>query len=176
MKLGIGIKGEAEPRGLGVYRHWLLRVWDSNLPVALVIGINPNKATEIADDAMTNFLTRMLRNLEAPYRCGGYYLVNCFDYRDRRPESLLGVDQPSSDENDKTILDKLEACDFVVLSWGTTYYGQLYQMRRDELAQMVRRSGKPSICFSPKGAPVYCSQTNANSKDGRWSSKPVIWT
>jgi len=157
------------------YRQWLSRTWTPGLPTALVIGINPNRATESEDDAMTNFLTRMLRNLKGSYRCGGFYLVNCFDVRERQPKSLLKFENPSSNSNDDAIADKLKLCDFVVVSWGTTDYGALIEERRAKLAQMLRDSEKPAICFSPIGAPVYCSQTNANSKDGRWTSTPVRW-
>lgn len=175
MKLADGVDGDARPRGHDSYRQWLSRSWEPSLPVALVIGINPNRATESSDDAMTNFLTRLLRKLEGPYRCGGYYLVNCFDFRERHPKSLLDAARPNSAHNDRTIAERLNACDFVVASWGTTRYGPLFEQRRREIARMVRESGKPAVCFSPVGAPVYCSQTNANNPDGRWCPTPVPW-
>lgn len=176
MKLKQGVTGAAEPEGLQPYRHWLSRTWDPDLPVALVIGINPHKATESQDDGMTGFLTRLLRGLEGEYSCGGFILVNCFDYRDRTPHTLLEVEQPSSRKNTRTIGQMLKKCDFVIASWGTTAYGDIFDRRRKVMAKKVRASGKPVICFSPHGAPVYCSQTNANSGDGRWSPTPVPFT
>ena len=176
MKLASGVTGDAYPPGIETYRHWLLRVWDEDLPMALVIGINPNKATESSDDPMTNFLTRLLKSLAGDYRCGSYCLVNCFDYRDRQPKSLLNVPHPNSEFNDQVIANKLDECAFVVVSWGTTKYGTLFDKRREQLAQLVRNSGKPAICFSPTGAAIYCSQTNANRNDGGWTSTPVLWT
>jgi hypothetical protein len=175
MNIPPGVIGDAEPRGLKKYRYWLSRVWNQSLPTALVIGINPNTATEFQDDGMTSFLTRFLRQLEGEYQCGGFFLVNCFDYRDRTPKALLNVDQPTSEKNIHVIKRKLEECDFVVVSWGTTAYGKIFEERRKELSRIVRASDKPAICFSPIGAPIYCSQTNANRIDGKWSSKPVSW-
>jgi hypothetical protein len=176
MKISPGVVGQAEPRGHQPYRQWLSRIWEPDLPIALVVGINPNNATEKEDDGMTGFLVRLLRGLEGEFQCGGYILVNCFDYRDRTPKALLDINRPSSTKNTPTIRDKLKTCDFVVVSWGATDYGDIFQKRRTELAKLVRESGKRAICFSPVGAPVYCGQTNANAGDGRWSPTPVIWT
>jgi hypothetical protein len=176
MTLPVGVKGRAYPEGLQLYRQWLSREWDPTLPVALVIGINPHKATEAQDDGMTGFLTRLLRGLDGEFLCGGYILVNCFDYRDRAPTSLLDVPEPSSAKNLPTIRRMVKKCDFIVASWGTTDYGMIFDKRRSGLARLVKASGKPAICFSPRGAPVYCSQTNANSGDGRWSRTPVRWS
>ncbi len=175
MRMAPGVTGSAQPEGMQAYRQWLSRCWDPNSPVALVIGINPNKATEVEDDGMTGFLVRLLRVQQGAFQCGGYILVNCFDFRDRHPAALLNVSMPSSPDNTPTIKRMLNKCDFVVVSWGSTDYGEIFQARREELAQLVRSSAKPAICFSPRGAPVYCSQTNANARDGRWSSTPVIW-
>ena len=175
MRMSPGVSGRAKPQGMQAYRRWLSRTWDPDLPVALVIGINPNKATEAEDDGMTGFLVRLLRAQRGAFQCGSYILVNCFDYRDRHPKALLSISNPSSPNNTSTIKRVLKECDFVVVSWGNTDYGKLFQVRREELAKLVRNSGKPAICFSPRGAPVYCSQTNANAGDGRWSSTPVLW-
>lgn len=176
MKMSPGVVGKAEPGGHQPYRQWLSRTWEPDLPIALVIGMNPNNATENEDDGMTGFLVRLLRRLEGDYRCGGYVIVNCFDYRDRTPKGLLDISKPSSSRNMPTVIDQLKTCDFVVVSWGTTDYGEGFQERRNELANLVRNCGKRAICFSPGGAPVYCSQTNANAGDGRWSTTPVPWS
>jgi hypothetical protein len=176
MKMSPEVVGQAEPRGHQPYRQWLSRTWEPDLPIALVIGINPNNATEKEDDGMTGFLVRLLRGVEGEFQCGGYVLVNCYDYRDRKPKAILDIDTPSSSRNIPTIRDKLKTCDFVVVSWGNTDYGEMFQTRRKELAKLIKDSGKPAICFSPRGAPVYCSQTNANAGDGRWSSTPILWS
>jgi hypothetical protein len=110
------VVGQAEPRGHQPYRQWLSRTWEPDLPIALVIGINPNNATEKEDDGMTGFLVRLLRGVEGEFQCGGYVLVNCFDYRDRKPKAILDIDTPSSSRNIPTIRDKLKTCDFVVVS------------------------------------------------------------
>jgi len=53
---------DAHPKGSSAYRHWLSRTWSSG-PTALVIGINPNKATEAYEDGMTSFLRELLSGL-----------------------------------------------------------------------------------------------------------------
>ncbi len=172
MKLPPGVTGDANPRGSSQYRHWLSRTWGDG-PIALVIGINPNTATEDQDDGMTNFLTTLLCELDGEYKCGGYVLVNCCDHRHSKPVELRNVPAPCSPTNKQTVELMLSICDFVVASWGTTDYGQIVANARQEIAAIVKQSGKSTICFSPKGLPIYCSRTSANSPDGRWSRTPV---
>ncbi|MBC7852140.1 MAG: DUF1643 domain-containing protein [Pirellulaceae bacterium] len=174
MKLQPGVAGDANPRGESDYRHWLARTWDPVGAVALVVGINPNTATESEDDAMTGFLTRLLRALEGDYKCGSYILVNCCDIRGRHPKELKDCESPCSPTQMGTIREKLAACHFVVASWGTTDYGRFVSNQRELIKKLIEESGKPVICFSPEGSPIYCSQTSANSPDGRWSKSPVL--
>jgi hypothetical protein len=68
MTLQPGIVGDASPTGRQTYRHWLSRRWDSAAPLALVIGINPNTATESEDDPTTRFLIKLLRPLDGESR------------------------------------------------------------------------------------------------------------
>jgi len=173
MKLPLGVQGKAYPTGRQAYRHWLSRTWNSSEPVALIIGINPNTATESEDDSMTNFLIELLRGLDGEYKCGGYILVNCCDFRHRQPKELDNVVMPCSETNIHTVEAKLLACDFVVASWGTTKYGKAIEDGRVQMASLVEQSKKRVICFSPRGVPIYCGRRNRNSTDGRWSSKPI---
>lgn len=166
---------DAHPRGISPYRHWLSRTWASNGAVALVIGINPNTATDTDDDGMTRFLVRLLSGLDGEFACGGYILVNCCDLRGREPKDLQKAQIPCSSTNLNTIQELLTKCSFVVASWGTADYGPEVANLRDQVSAIVRRSGKKAICFSPRGLPIFCSQTNKNSR-GRWSTLPVPWT
>lgn len=169
-----GLLGDAYPRGRSLYRHWLSRTWDSRLPSALVIGINPNTATESEEDGMTRFLTRFLSGLEGEYRCGRYVLVNCCDVRSSSPQVLKDMDEPYSEMNFETVQGFLVKCDFVVASWGTTKYGKAFEHCRNEIETLVRRSGTLAICFSDNGTPIYCSQTNKNC-NSHWSETPMLW-
>ena len=173
MKLLEGIVGDAEPKGDSPRRHWLTRRWSAG-PMALVIGINPSKATELRDDQTTRFLTELLRGLNGMYQCGGYALVNCSDIRASKPKLLNDHPAPFSPANFELIKQKLADCDFVVASWGTTFYGAALEDARRQVSEAVRASGKPIICFSPRGLPIHCRRTNKNSKDGRWSDIPVL--
>jgi hypothetical protein len=174
MKMQVGIFGDAHPRGQSKYRHWLSRSWGDG-PTALVIGINPNTATESDDDGMTNFLTTLLRGLDGKYKCGGYLLVNCCDQRHPKPEQLKTLPAPCSPSNKGTVQRMIAKCAFIVASWGTTHYGECVAVARREIVALVQQSGKGVICFSPLGLPIYCSRTNCNSRDGRWSKTPVPW-
>src|SRR5690349_5793337 len=107
------VQGDACPLGSQPYRYWLSRTWDASQPLALVVGINPSTATESADDQMTAFLTELLRDLVGEYRCGGFVLVNCCDFRDSDPNNFK-VSFPISSGNDNldTIRTKLSECGF----------------------------------------------------------------
>lgn len=174
LKLQPEIAKDAFPRGRAEYRHWLSRRWAQGGQTALVIGINPNEATDTDDDGMTRFLSRLLRNLDGEYACSGYILVNCCDIRGREPKHLKNCDAPSSASNLKTIAKMLHGCDFVVASWGTTDYGPVVEERRGVLADLLRKSGKRVVCFSTGGLPIYCSQTTKNTSPS-WSDAPIPW-
>ncbi len=167
--------GDAFPRGNSRYRQWLSRTWEGSLPKALAIGINPSSATDSNDDKMTKFLSEFLKALSGEYRCGGYMLVNCWDCRDSDPKNLKKIADPNSCCNDAVITGMLAACSFVVASWGTTKYGKKFEDRRNRIARMVVDSGKPAICFSPEGKPIYCSALLRNAGDGRWTDIPTPW-
>ncbi len=175
MVLKPGVLGDAYPRGHSTYRHWLSRTWDSLHPIALVIGINPNTATESEEDGMTLFLTRLLKGLKGEYKCGGYVLVNCCDWRGSPPGLLKDVDEPCSEKNIDTIHELLVKCNFIVASWGTTKYGKFLDDCRIAIENLVRRSGKRAICFSRTKTPLYCSRRIKNCNQN-WSDTPMPWS
>jgi hypothetical protein len=165
---------EAHPRGSAPYRQWLSRRWSTGGRTALVVGINPNKATDTKEDGMTSFLTRLLRSLSGEFECGGFILVNCCDVREREPSRLRDFGMICSSANWPTICQMVAKVDFVVVSWGTSNYGPAVEQERLRIGGLLAKSGKPVVTFHPKGLPIYCSQTNKNSK-GRWSDTPVTW-
>jgi hypothetical protein len=169
------IAGDAYPRGYSEYRHWLSRTWDANGATALVIGINPSKATDTVDDPMTGFLVRLMSSLSGDFACGEYVLVNCCDLRSPNPDNLRTEDGACSPENLATIQRFLYECDFVVASWGTTDYGPVVADMRIKIVTLVRESGKKVICFSRKGAPIHCSRRNKNTQV-TWSDEPIFWS
>ena len=85
---------DAFPKGRLPYRHWLSREWSSDGATALVIGINPNDATEMKEDGMSSFLVDLLSKLKGEFACGKYILVNCCDWRERFPGKLEDEKEP----------------------------------------------------------------------------------
>jgi hypothetical protein len=175
-RLRDNIVGDAFPKGCLPYRHWLSREWSKSRATALVIGINPNRATEAEEDGMTRFLIELLSKLRGKFTCGRYVLVNCCDLREPKPTNLEDKKSPFSPRNLPTIRRMLARSDFVVASWGTTDYGLVVSKVRGRISALLRKSGKPVICFSPIGQPIYCSRTNMNGRGHRWSNKPVPWS
>ena len=142
MPLPPGVTGDANPRGRAAFRHWLSRTWARSGQVALVIGINPNTATESDDDGMTRFLTRLLRGLEGEYACRGYVLVNCCDVRHRDPRELKDIESPCSEANVETIRRMLAACDFVVARGARRITGRRSRSVASRLRSWCARAGR----------------------------------
>ena len=166
---------DAFPRGYQPYRHWLSRIWNEELPLALLVAINPNKATDTIDDQMVTFVTRLLQGLDGKLPCGGFVVVNCCDIRDPDPKNLQAHAKPVSEYNLANIREKLNCCDFAIAAWGITNYGTIVNEMRKTVTEILMESGKPVYCFSPKGLPIYCNMRNVNAKDGRWSEVPVLF-
>lgn len=174
MALPAGITGDAFPKGSATYRHWLSRTWNPKGRVALVVGINPNKATHDEEDAYTETLRDLLRNLDGENKCGGFVLVNVCDVRHNDPKTLKSLTIPLvSKRNTTTIKAQLAACDFVVASWGTSDYGLKVKAARATVEALVRASVKRKICFSARGAPIHIGIQNLNL--GQLSKTPTDW-
>src|SRR5690606_1992220 len=68
----------------GKYRYWLSRIWDTILPYAMCIGLNPSTANAEDDDPTIRNLTELLK----ANRYGGFYMVNLFAFITPNPEEL----------------------------------------------------------------------------------------
>jgi hypothetical protein len=174
MLLPDGVVGDAAPPGRQDYRDWLSRTWNEQGGVALVIGINPNDATDSNDDQTTRLLTTLLCQLDGVNQCGSFVLVNCFDRRSNKPEKLKELANPISSIYLDTVQSKLSECDFVVASWGTKRYDAIVANARARIEQIVTASGKRVICFSRKGIPIHCSPGVKNRCE-HWSDLPFPW-
>lgn len=106
------IKG-AEFSNCGKYRYKLWRIWDSALPSAMCIGLNPSNANQTKNDPTINYLQSMLKKLGY----GGFYMMNLFAYISSKPDALLTCENPLGDNNNK-LEEVALLCSDVIVCWG----------------------------------------------------------
>lgn len=103
----------AEFSACGKYRYKLWRIWDSALPKAMCIGLNPSNAgVEKNDPTITNLKT-MLSKLGY----GGFYMMNLFAWISSKPADLLTCADPLGDNANK-LKEVALLCDDVIVCWG----------------------------------------------------------
>lgn len=97
----------------GKYRYRLWRIWNSQLPKAMVIGLNPSTANASKNDNTINILIRVLGKLGF----GGFYMMNCWAYITSDPK-LLMVNPMSDEWNNNMITVTASLCKTVIFAWG----------------------------------------------------------
>lgn len=107
----------------GLYRYWLMRRWDRDLPMGMVNMLNPSDGDAKIDD---NTIVSLIKRARI-WGWGGYYIGNLFGFRSPHPEDLLGAKDPIGPETDKwlaeILLKVLGSNGKVVVAWGS--WGQL---------------------------------------------------
>lgn len=107
----------------GRYRYELYRIWNDNLPFALVVMLNPSTANVNTDDNTINKLRYLLK--AAGY--GGFYVANLFTYRTSDPAAMKRAERPLAEcsdifaqilRRDYYIVKNMPICRDVVYAWG----------------------------------------------------------
>lgn len=99
----------------GRYRQLLMRVWDSDLPYIMFVGMNPSTADHTHDDPTVRKECAYARK----WGYGGLIKCNVMDYRVTNPKGLLAADvMPCSELNLPIITKQLSLVDQVVAAWG----------------------------------------------------------
>lgn len=131
------------------YRYALWRIWEKEKPLVMIIGLNPSRATENANDNTITKVIKVARN----NGFGGLYMMNLFALITPYPEELKASKNPLGD-NDPWLKHVYEKCNKVVFAWGNFKEAQ-------ERAQVVINMFPNPLCFiqnkngSPKH-PLYC--------------------
>jgi hypothetical protein len=113
MKMLFDIGKGADFSECGKYRYRLWRIWNSNLPRAMIIGLNPSTANADTDDQTIMNLRRIMTALGY----GGFYMMNCWPFITSKPE-LLQIDDGSNLFNDYHLALTAVECETVVFAWG----------------------------------------------------------
>lgn len=96
------------------WRYLLWRCWDTALPVANFLMLNPSTADEHVLDPTC---TRARRYAER-WGYGALIVTNVFGWRATDPAALRQVKDPVGPGNDRAILRAAAQCDLLVCAWG----------------------------------------------------------
>lgn len=98
------------------HRYRLWRVWDTTLPKAMCIGLNPSNANAEKNDPTINNLIAILTRLGF----GGFYMMNCYSYVSSDPKVLYTKEASMESEeiNWKHLQRTAIDCDEIIFAWG----------------------------------------------------------
>jgi hypothetical protein len=94
-----------------IYRYALWRIWDSNKPLLMLIGLNPSRANEKYDDPTIRKVIKFAKG----WTYGGIYMMNLFAFITPYPNELL---TSNVSDNDEWLMKISSKCDKVVFAWG----------------------------------------------------------
>lgn len=131
------------------YRYSLWRIWNTDKPLMMVIGLNPSTANEKVLDNTTKKVAKI-----ADYNgYGGFYMMNCFAYVSTDPAKLVVDD---NDVNMRFLRIIAAKCQDVVFAWGDfkiiSHIGisnKIMNMFPEAKALEINKSGSPKH-------PLYC--------------------
>ena len=100
------------------YRYLLTHRWDSELPLAVWIGLNPSTADEYTLD----LTLKKIRGFTERQGLGGFAVVNLYAWRSTDPAQLATVSDPIGPRNDAVIQSTLQAKNIgmIIPCWGST--------------------------------------------------------
>ena len=98
------------------YRYSLRIVWESSLPLASFIGLNPSTADEWQDDPTV----RRCRNFAEAWNCGGLLMLNIFAFRATDPADMKKFEEPVGPRNTASyLIEQLASCGGPhIAAWG----------------------------------------------------------
>lgn len=131
------------------YRYMLSKVWDENKPKAVMIGINPSKATHLkGDNTATNAMNYFIDN-----GYGTMIIVNLFAFMSTKIEGLSKREKLYEDLNNDYIKKACEEADMVLVAWG---YGKEHSDRKQEVVKILNQYRHKVKCFKTKANKKPC--------------------
>jgi len=96
------------------WRYTLHRVWDQNLGLLMVIGLNPSTADEVQNDPT---VTRCV-NYARAWGFGGLIMMNAFAFRATFPRDLKTAPDPVGPDNDFWLRRMADDARLILAAWG----------------------------------------------------------
>lgn len=142
----------------GQYRYRLTRVWDSSLPRAAFIMLNPSVADSARDDPTIRKCIGFAQRLGF----GSFDVVNLFAFRATDPMDLFRAGYPRGPLNHQHVEEVVKTADTVVCAWGATSRlaapGQMLQnLKTWGIRPMALRLNKKGSPGHPLMLPYTCT-------------------
>lgn len=135
------------------WRYRLERVWDTALPRAAFILLNPSTADETNDDPTIRHCIGYAKT----WGMGGLVLGNIFAYRATDSFELRREEDPVGPDNDQHLAEIAVASSILVCGWGA--HGRLRQRDRRAVEIIEAAGARPHALkltrFGEPGHPLY---------------------
>lgn len=129
------------------YRYLLTRIWDTHLPIACWVMLNPSTATATHTDAT---LTRVV-DFTHRFGCGGLAIVNLFAVRSRHPDVLLTHPDPVGPLNDLFTRHAIRTTTShggpVIAAWGAWGNRRPLRARATHVLALLTAAPAPAQCL-----------------------------
>jgi len=132
----------------GVYRYLLRIEWNKQLPLLVVIGLNPSTADHTRDDATV----RRWRGYAKDWGHGGLCILNLFAYRATDPRALQQAADPVGKDNDYYIDRYTGNGERVLACWGRNGG---YLQRDLRVWSMLRDNDVVCLGYTKDGHPLH---------------------
>lgn len=123
------------------WRYTLHRIWTTDKPPAMFVGLNPSTADEEVNDPTVRRCIRFARD----WGYGGLVMTNLFAFRATDPRDLKKALSPVGEENDRWLLKSARSAGVVVAAWGN--HGS-YKNRDKIFLKLFRDIGIPLKCLA----------------------------
>ena len=108
------VLSQADADGNSQFRYLLWRITDTELPLLMVMMLNPSRATHEQGDRTVDGLMRRAARLGY----GGVLVMNCFAYRATDPAEMKKAEDPVGPANDDIVAAILAEDADLLCAWG----------------------------------------------------------
>lgn len=119
----------------GLYRYFLARVWDAQLPVLAFIMLNPSTADGETDDSTVKRCVSYAKQ----WGYGGIEIYNLYAFRATKPRELAQAKYPVGENNNKWLHELGMKHNRIIVAWG----GHAKKARVKEVMAII---GRPVEC------------------------------
>ena len=123
----------------GLYRYFLVRRWDDNLPEIRWCMLNPS----VADDDIDDPTVRKCCGFAKRWGFGSIRIVNLFAFRATDPRGLKEADDPIGPDNVQHLKEILRAP--VVMAWGGSLPNTM--IAREAVVNVAALAGLGWMCL-----------------------------
>lgn len=127
------------------HRFTLKREWEPAHKKAVVIGINPSKATHLkGDNTTTNAMNYLIDE-----NYGSMTMVNLYSYRTSTPIKLETNSRDYKTNNYEYIKQECKKADLIIVAWG--YDKEKYKNAKEDVRKILYAFKAKVKCFEKDG-------------------------